>query len=513
MPAPDRAPSATLPKPLVRTLRAVSASRAASAGLLRRALCAGLACFLSLFAPQPCTAANSLSDADRPTVGEGYLSNPAKVEKSETAPGAALEQALRERALAAGELLDPGSRAWAGAQGLSLRLERAARLLASDVVAHIGDGRAAAASLTDGRVLLFGAGNCTSLAMPEGHPAYALALARDGSVLAAWAQGVGRLVFFDVLAPGCPASIVQTAMRGQISLSLSASGTTLAAQDADGGIWTGPRGGELRRVAALPGAPAAIGFSDAEGVLLVLDAQGRGGSWNPRTGKPLRPLTVPGGPFARGEFHGGEARLWTASGRLVRWDMLHNRPADAAAAPDVPGPARDAGWLELRGTDLYYAQSGLSWRPEPLYEPHAPQLAHSRRAACLRLADVDGLVRYFDARTGLAHPQCFSDDWVPVAVSADGTAQVPGLALRVFDVLTKPGIGSKVNSRAISDTHVVLWTDTPPDSTLRVQAPPEASASELWKAVDRPAAPPEAPSVPLRQGLKADAPVRALRLQ
>lgn len=472
---------------------------------LQKSLCAGLACLFPLLAPTPGTAA----DAPRPVVGEAYIFNPVVEAKTDSTPDQTLEQALRIRAMSAGEMLDPASRAWAGAQGLSLRLERAAALLATDVIASTGDGQAAAASHADGRIRTFGAGNCTLLTMPEGHPAYALALAKGGNVLAAWAQGVSQLVFFDLHAPGCPATTANTALRGHISLSLSASGAFLAAQDADGNVWIGPRGGGMRRVTTLSGAPAAIGFSDGEGVLLVLDAQGRGGSWSPRTGKRLGILEIPGGPFARGEFHGTEARLWSTNGRLVRWNVLHNRAMNDESAADAADRPSAGGWLELRGTDLYSARAGLSWRPEPVYEPRLPQLSLSRHAACLRLSDVDGQVRYFDARTGSVRGQCFADDWTQVAVQTDGTAQIPGLRLRIFDTSPRPGGGSKVNIRAISETQVQLWLDSPPDLSLRVQAPPASSAITSQKAADRP---PEARTVLLRQGIAADAPVRPLRL-
>lgn len=502
---PIRKPTATLRKNRCRPVRATVTGHNASSPLLRKTLRTCLACLLpvlQLVAPAPGAAA----ETPRPGIGEGYIFNHVAEYKSESAPGKALELSLRAGAQGTGELLDPSSHVWAGAQGLRLRFGHTAVLLAANVIASAGDGQAAAASLADGRIRLFGAGNCTTVSMPGGHPAYALALASKGDVLAAWAQGVNRLAFFDLSAPGCPASTAETALRGQISLTLSASGAYLAAQDESGSLWVGARGGEMRLVASLSGAPAAIGFSEGEGVLLAIDAQGRGGSWNPRTGKALRSLEVPGGPFARGDFHGNEARLWSMGGRLVRWNVLHNRAAGAVEGPSETASSQQEGWLELRGSDLYYARPGQSWRPEAVYEPRLPQLSHSRHADCLRLADVDGMVRYYDARSGSARTQCFADDWTPVAVLLDGTAQIPGLRLCIFDTLSTPGGDSKVNSRALSETEIVLWTERAPDLALRVQAEPTAPKGPSQKVVD-------SISVPLRQGIAADSPVRALLLK
>jgi len=354
--------------------------------------------------------------------------------------------------------------------------------------------------------------------MPGADPAYALALAGEGGVLAAWAQGKNQLIFFDLRAPGCPATSTEAAMRGQISLTVSASGAFLAAQDQSGQVWVGPRGGAMRLVAAMGGTPAAIGFSGGEGVLLVLDAQGHGGVWNPRTGLGLRTLSVPGGPFDRGHFQGLEARLWTADGRLVRWDVLHNRPAEGEKQPGEASTDKNDGWLELRGADLFYVRSGQSWRPAPVYEPNLPQLSVSRHAECLRLSDVDGVVRYYDARSGRERSQCFADDWTEVKVQPDGTAEIPGLRLRVFDQLDNrlenAGSTGKINVRALSETRVMFWTAAAPDLTLSVEAPPKTAGRPLRKVAET--APETAMttiSVPLRQGLAADAPVRTMLLQ
>ena len=410
-------------------------------------------------------------------------------------------------------VLDPSTKIWAGAQGLSLRLERASVLLSTNVIASAGDSRAAA-SHTDGSIQLFGVGNCTSVSMPGGDPAYALALARDGAGLAAWAQGVNRLVFFDLAAQGCPATSSESAMRGQLSLSLSISGAFLAAQDEGGRLWVGPRGSGLRVVTTLSGPAVALGFSDGEGVLLAIDAHGRGGSWNPRNGKLLHGLNVPGGPFVDGDFQGAEARLWTRDGRLVRWDVLHDRAAGPLKEPVEALSAHKDGWLELRGTNLYYTRPGLTWLPVPVYEPQLPLLSHSRQADCLRLSDVDGVVRYFNAHTGQVHSQCFADDWTSIAIQDDGTAQVAGLRLRIFDHLTGTGSDSKVNVRAISDSHVVLWTDNAPRLDLSIEAAPGSTGKSLLQIVESPFAPTMKPiSVPLRQGIAADATVQLLPLQ
>lgn len=480
-------------------------------GLARssKALCIFLASLLPVFAPEFGHAAQAL----KPSLGEAYIFNHVADTNAAAEPGQGLDLGTREEALEVRKLLDPYSSLWAGAQSLRLNREERADSLGTNVIASSGDSTRAAASHPDGRITLFGLGNCSSVTMPGGHPAYALALAKNGAVLAAWAQGVNQLVFFSLDAPGCQANATEPALRGQLSLTLSSSGAFLAAQDESGKVWVGTRGKELRSVADLGGPPAAIGFSDGEGVLLVIDALGRGGAWNPRTGSILRTLEVPGGPFVRGDIQGVEARLWTANGKQVRWDALHNNAIKPGAADKVSHTAQNKGWLELRGTDLYLVRAEHCWRPKPLYEPVKPQLAASRYANCLRLSDVDGVVRYYDARTGSGRLQCFADDWSPVLLQTDGTAQYSGLRMRVFDRLETPGNGSHVNVRATSDRHVVLWTEAAPVLDLRVELPTGAKERSSRMVVEAADGFPQTLSVPLRQGLATDAEVQSLLLQ
>ncbi|MDQ7836489.1 MAG: WD40 repeat domain-containing protein [Humidesulfovibrio sp.] len=478
MPGPVRKSTATESNTLGTAVKQAEKLSGKSLASRQTALSVGLASLLAVTA----TCSAFAAEPAQSSVGESYIFNTVAGADNPSGPDQIASSHLGQDHLNQDELLDPSSRLWAGAQALRLRLERSSTLLATNVIAASGDAEAAAASHADGTIQLFGAGNCSSVSMPDGHPAYALALSREGGALAAWAQGVNSLVVFDLRRPDCPHVSSETALRGQISLSLSPTGAFIAAQDEEGRIWVGPRGGEMRVAASLPGSPAAIGFSGGEGVLLVLDANGQGGAWNPRTGKALRRISVPGGPFVRGDFQGMEARLWTRDGRLLRWDMLHNSAPTTEFSPGEALSRQKGGWLELRGADVYFSRPGLSWKVSPSYDPRPPSLSVSVHAGCLRLSDVDGNVRYYDARQGQEREQCFAEDWVPVAVRPDGTAEIPGLRLRLFDTQPSADGHSNVNTRALSETEVYVWTDRPAQLEIRVSAP-TANSMRLLKNV------------------------------
>ena len=128
----------------------------------------------------PCLVPLATAEQPRPDVGEAFISNSVAEPQSAANPPNRPDTAPGTQVWSAEELLDPTSKVWAGAQGLLLRLEDSFSLLATDAIDSAGDALTAAASHPDGRIETFGLANCTALTRPVGHPAYALALARDG---------------------------------------------------------------------------------------------------------------------------------------------------------------------------------------------------------------------------------------------------------------------------------------------------------------------------------------------
>lgn len=416
------------------------------------------------------------------------------------------------------ELLNPASRVWAEAPALALRLARPRLLLADGVIAYAGNGGAAAAARADGAILLFAKGcgptPCT-LRMPDGHPAFALGVSANGGVVVAWAQGTGEFVFFDQDngTAKSQALRIPAPLAGGARLALSANGQTLAAHDGAGALWVGLRGGEMRPLGRLQGNPALLGFSAGGGVLVVVEESGAGQVWNPRTGKPLRSFVVPGGPFVRGELasasgpeSGQFLRLWTGGGGPLQWDLLRGEPA--TVGQDIAQDAsRSEGTLQQRGQALFYVGEGRGWAAAPDYEQQELALSWSEQERCLRLLELDGTVRYYSAESGAPRSQCFAVDWRPVAIRPDGRAEIPGLALRVFDAVGHGPDGSQINARAISETSVQLWT------TARARP---SGPNESWKsgsiAVSQSAAVESGMSIPLRGGLAEEPATRFVRL-
>jgi len=370
-------------------------------------------------------------------------------------------------------------------------------------------------------VLLYGTNaQCTNpgaLSMPSGHPAFALAMGAGGTAVAAWAPGKGAAILFDLSQQGCPTSALLAPLAGDVTLKLSTSGAVLVAQDGDGVLWSGvrPDPGEtnpMRRLGTLPQQTVVFDFTPSEGVLVLVEANGRGTIWNPRAGKLIRQFEVAGGPFVRGELVNDDVWLWTAEDKLVVWDMLRNTAVDQAKGEEQKQvirqesvlPQASQGKLDLRGTTLFYVGERRGWRVFPLYDfPHTASLLNVNRSstvACLRLADIDGEVRYYSSKTGLPVPQCFAEDWTPVPVRNDGSATTPELSLRLFEPLAGAGSGSKVYARAISRGVVYLWRGDVPKDLSRAEARVESKKSEvLGSVVEKEGT----LSIPLRQGLSA----------
>lgn len=494
-----------------------------SAGRMR--LVAAAVLIASLFGPLPVRglcASPVVAEKTTATVDAGMQPRAASAANATlgTSPEDLARRDVDSHAPSVAELLNPASRVWAEAPALALRYARPRLLLAEGVLAHAGNGKAAAASRSDGSILLFapvcGPAPCV-LNMPGGHPAFALGLSGDGSVLVAWSQGTGEFVFFDQTpdkgqAQGMSLRIAAP-LAGGAMLAMSPDGQALAAYDGAGALWAGVRGGEMRPLGGAQGTPILVGFSAGGGVLVTVEASGAGRVWNPRTGKPLRSFSVPGGPFVRGELSTalgtpGEAglrlRLWTADRVLVRWDVLRGGSPPEADAGAENG---SGGSLQQRGQDLFYVGSGRSWTAIPDYEPLALGLSWSKQQRCLRLRDLDGVVRYYSSENGAPTSQCFAVDWSPVEIRPDGTARLPGQTLRLFDVVAQDEGGRQINARAISSTSIRLWTS-------RTPAPSGGSAASNSEriAVLRDVADGQGLSIPLRDGISDQPATRVLRL-
>jgi len=432
-------------------------------------------------------------------VGESYLHTPLHAGAQNSTADA--HEPAAEAGLSPGELLDPGSRLWAGGQGLLLTRGLAERLLAENVIAGTGDSHAAAAARADGSLEILGPYACTSARTPGGQPALALALAVRGGILAAWAQGANDIIFYELGTAGCAATMSAAPFQGEADIALSPGGELLAAHDNSGALWLGPRGDELRPVARMPAPLALLSFSESGGTLVAVGASGKGGVWNARSGVMLRSLDIAGGPFRSGVLRDGDSWLRRHDGTTGRWDLLH----DAAAGEAPREPQRDRDWVEQRGSGLYLVSMRPKWRAEPLYEPIRPVLDWSRRTNAVRLRDADGAVRYYDAQTGKPSLQVFAEDWANVPIDAQGLAVVQDRSLRIFDSLegrraNRP-TDSRINCRAVSEDSVLLWTDAPKGGEIRVGRPEMPAAGPLQNVAEKPLA------LPYRRGL-LDAPAQ-----
>jgi hypothetical protein len=485
--------------PLMSTTHRETANQAVR-GTRAKRLCAGFGslCATVLLGLVLCPATGPAQSIQH--VGDDYLNNPLQ---SQNLNSTALRDVPAAR-LHTAELLDSGSRTWAGAQALQLVLGQDERLLAQGVIAGTGDELAVATAYADGRLRVFGQSACNATRTPENQPALALALAPRGGILAAWAQGVNDLIFYELGTTGCASTMVAAPFQGEADIALSPDAGLIAARDHSGALWLGPRGGELREVANLPAHLALLAFTDGGGTLVTVQENGRGAVWNARSGAHLRSLDIAGGPFRSGALSGADVVLRTADGTLVRWNLLRN----AAAAPDEPEIQQHRAWAELRGSDLFLVSMRRAWRARPQYELTVPLLDWSAQKNVLRLHDVDGQVRYFDAKSGKPALQVFAEDWASVRIDAQGRAEVLGRAFRIFDTLPATGAtDSKVNCRAVSDDKVVLWTGRAPDSEIRVAVPPATDKKTLRKVADAPLA------LPFRTSLEDAAPARLLHIK
>jgi hypothetical protein len=431
-------------------------------------------------------------------VGDEYLNNPLPAEHQNSTADAH----RRELSFIAQNIIDPNSALWEGAPALRLNRGHFVDVLAAEAIAGAGDRETAAAALADGSLHILGQTACRTARTPEGQPALCLALAKRGGILAAWAQGVSDLIFFELGTPGCAATMAKAPFSGEADIALSSGGDILAARDHTGALWLGPRGGELRIVSTLPGRVALLGFTEAGGALVAVLEDGRGGVWNARTGQIMRSLNISGGPFVSGALQGPDALLHRRQGGLIRWNLTQN-------AADISDDEHEAvSWTELRGGRLLLFSSTKTWRARAQDSPVSPMLEWSAKKQSLRLLDVDGSVRYYDALSGKPALQVFAEDWANVSIDDQGRAEVAGRSFRFYDrIETSSQNGNPVYCRVLSEDSVLLWTNRRANGDIRVSVLPKDAADPLRKVVDAPL------SLPWRTDLNNQTPTRSLRVK
>jgi len=427
---------------------------------------------------------------DRDIVGEEYLNTPpgpeahnATTATQHHGPGGPLRK---------DELLDSASPLWAGAQALRLKLAHDERPLTANAIAGAGDARAAAAANADGRLRIFGAFACNATHTPQNQPALSLAIAPRGGILAAWAQGVDALIFYELASPGCASTMTVAPFRGEADIALNSEGTLLAARDAKGNVWLGQRGGDMRVVGNLAGQLALFAFTEGGGALVAVREDGQGAVWNGRSGARLITLRIPEGPYTGGAIQGGDVLLRRHDGETILWDLAGNARENAPAL----APQQDSGWTELRGDRLFLVSMRKTWQARPIFHSVPPLLEWSPTNNCLRLRDVDRHVRYYDAQTGRPAAQVFAEDWATIAIAPNGTARLQGRTFRIFETL--PGAGradSRIYCRAVSREWVMLWADRRQEGEIRIDPKAKPTATTLRKAAQEPLV------VPYRDGL------------
>jgi hypothetical protein len=426
----------------------------------------------------------------RDLVGEEYLNTP-------PAPAAHNATAAAQRQgpggpLHTGELLDSASPLWAGAQALRLKLAHDERPLTANAIAGAGDVRAAAAASADGRLHIFGTFACNATHTPQNQPALSLAIAPRGGILAAWAQGVDALIFYELSSPGCASTMTVAPFRGEADIALNAEGTLLAARDAKGNVWLGQRGGDMRVVGSMAGQLALFAFTEGGGALVAVREDGQGAVWNGRSGARLITLRIPEGPYTNGALQGGDVLLRRYNGETLLWDLTGNARETATDQT----AQEDNGWTELRGDSLFLVSMRKTWQARPIFHNILPLLEWSPKNNSLRLRDVDRQVRYYDAKTGRTSSQVFAEDWTAIPIDANGAAHVGGREFRIYDTLAGTGgADSRIYCRAVSREWVMLWADRRQEGEIRIDVKAKTTATTLRKAAQEPLI------VPYRDGL------------
>lgn len=262
--------------------------------------------------------------------------------------------------------------------------------LARGVSSFAGGPDFLAAGFHDGNISIWSRFPCPMLTLPQKEPVKKIWWDGQSPYICASGSNTSLAHIYDL---GRCARIADIAVEGMVEkMTVSPRGNHVALVDQGGRLWTGNLNGELTRRATLRFAPLQASFTPGEGVLMISDSAGWLVLWTVPDYEIMEQIQIPNGPFSEALFDGPILLLKGLDhAHVSAWDIPAGQSAET-------GP--DRGEFILENGVLYYVmpeeknlKKMLMTKPEFIVSADSEQMI-------LRVLDLDGQKRYYNARTG-----------------------------------------------------------------------------------------------------------------
>jgi len=268
--------------------------------------------------------------------------------------------------------------------------EKPSLILTRGVRSFSGGPDFLAAGFHDGNIRIWSGFPCPLVTLPQKEPVTKIWWDGQSPYICAAGPDNSKAYIYDLVRCARVADInIEDALE---IMAVSPRGNHLSLVDQGGRLWSGKLNGEPTHVATLRFAPLQVSYTPGGGVLMISDKAGWLTMWTVPDYEILEQVFISGGPFSAALFDGP---LLLLKGRdntdVSAWDIPAGRKVEAAP---------DKGEFSLENEVLYYIMAAEKNIKKMLMSKPELTVGADSGKMILRVVDLDGQKRYYNARTG-----------------------------------------------------------------------------------------------------------------
>ncbi len=272
-----------------------------------------------------------------------------------------------------------------------LSRERPEIILADDVTAYALQGDVLAAGFSGGHVRIWSGWPCAGFDYSSDDPVQNIWMGGYSPFVAVSSGNQQEISIFDLRS--CTLRKEITTQGPVQNITVSSDASRIALVDEGRRLWTGSPGQTLEHRETLRYNPLAMSFTPKGGVLMVVDEAGWLVKWTVPEYEMLESFLIPDGPFEVARFKGSSLVLDKRGnpGSAVVWNI-------PAGQLDADNTAR--GEYLLENKVLYYILHHEELVKRVFMSAPELQVQIDPEKMAVKVRDLDGRQRYFNARTG-----------------------------------------------------------------------------------------------------------------
>ncbi|WP_320171533.1 WD40 repeat domain-containing protein [Maridesulfovibrio sp.] len=389
--------------------------------------------------------------AERERVGQSYIKISPQLKKGTVSSlKNYVKSLLAKKYVSADKLYDPPLEDLEDKFYVSVTREKAVPIIAGGVSSFSGNDEGLAAALYDGTVRIWSGFNCAKLRLPGGGGAGSLGYGPGSPSLAATSSDGSKLYAYDLKQCARIPGEIPVAHAPVKMMAASRTGDWLGFIDNFNTLVCGPVTGPLSEIRILEGTPILLGYTPAQGILIVVEASGKITKTGMKNMSSMDSDQVPGGPFKSARMAGYTVCLTADDGHDVYWDLRKRGTVKRSEAL-----REQPSWIYERDGALVYFTGVDRWKVTEHLGMPMFIVSHSVKKKLLRVRDLDGITRYYSMLDGKEFPDGHADDW-KLVTPRKGVYKIGAGSYRLYDPVYQKGT-QRLYCRYIAGKGFYLW--------------------------------------------------------